>query len=79
MIYLIEYDRRAGQIVICKGFEERDREKAANERLALELDLNRKHVEHEVVLLEAESEGALHLTHRRYFENAGQIVKSSTG
>ncbi len=79
MIFLIEYDRPRGLIVTYRMFEDRDREKAANARLEIELALNRKRVDHEVVLLEAESEEALRRTHRRYFENARQIVKSSTG
>jgi len=43
------------------------------------LDLNRREVEHEVVLLEALSEQALRRTHRRYFENPSQIVRSGSG
>jgi len=40
----------------------------------MELDLNRKEVGYEVVLLEAENEDALRRTHRRYFENLRQIL-----
>ena len=79
MIFLIEYNRRKGEIVTYRTFEEEDRDTAADARLVIELDLNQRGLQHEVVLLEAESEAALHRTHRRYFENAGQIVKSSTG
>ncbi len=35
----------------------------------MELDLNHRGIEHEVVLLEAENADALRRTHRRYFEN----------
>ena len=79
MIFLIEYSRPKGRIVTYRVFEDRDREKAANARLDIELDLNQRRVDHEVVLLEAGSEEALRRTHRRYFEDAGQIVRSSTG
>jgi hypothetical protein len=79
MIYLIEYNRRKGVIVTFRTFAAHQREKAANARLAIELDRRRKGLDHEVVLLEAESKGALRRTHRRYFENAKQIVNSSTG
>ena len=79
MIFLIEYSRTEGRLVNFTRFEERDREKAADARLAIELDLNKKGIKHEVVLLEAEDEAALLLTHRRYFENAERIVISSTG
>ena len=77
MIFLIEYSRREGRIVNLRRFEDENREKAANERLEIELDLNRKGVDHEVVLFEAVDEKALRRTHRRYFENASQI--GSTG
>jgi hypothetical protein len=40
----------------------------------MELDLNRRGVEREVVLLEAENEEALRRTHRRYFEDLAQLV-----
>ena len=79
MIFLIEYDRPTGRMITFKTFEDSKREEAANERLEIELDLNRRSLDHEVVLLEAENEGALRRTHRRYFEDARQIVKSSTG
>ena len=79
MIFLIEYDRPTGLRVIFKTFEDSKREEAANERLEIELDLNRRELDHEVVLLEAENEEALRRTHRRYFEDARQIAQSSTG
>jgi hypothetical protein len=78
MIFLIDYDRPTGRLIDCRVFEDKEREKAANARLEIELDLNRRGVDREVVLLEAESEEALRLTHRRYFENVTQILKSST-
>jgi hypothetical protein len=48
-----------------------------NTRLELELELNRLGKEREVVLLEAASEQALRLTHRRYFEDLSELVKAS--
>lgn len=79
MIFLIEYSRPKGRIITFTTFADWEREKAANARLEIELTLNRKNVDHEVVLLEAENEEALRRTHRRYFEAASQIAKSSTG
>jgi hypothetical protein len=79
MIFLIEYDRPKGSIVSLKSFSNSERLKAESARLKLELDLNRKEVDHEVVLLEAASKAALLRTHRRYFENASQILKSAAG
>ncbi len=77
MIFLIQYSRPQGRIVTFECFDDWEREKASNARLEIELDLNRRRVDHEVVLLEASSEEALRRTHRRYFEDASQI--GSTG
>ena len=81
MIFLIQYDRPKGRIVTIKAFENSARLDAENSRLETELDLNRRGITHEVVLLEAASEDALRLTHQRYFEDLkdlGQIAKSAT-
>ncbi len=77
MFFLIEYYRPEGRIVTFKVFENSERVKAENSRLDLELDLNRRRLVHEVVLLEAASEDALRRTHRRYFEDASQIMRSA--
>jgi len=79
MIFLIEYHRPKGRIVTFKRFKDSERLEAQKSRLDLELDLNHRGVDHEVVLLEARSKDALRRTHRRYFENASQILKSATG
>jgi len=76
MIFLIEYKRLAGRIVTFKTFDQSERTRAENMRLDLELDLNRKKIDHEVVLLEAADENAVRKTHRRYFEDLSQIAKS---
>ncbi len=76
MIFLIEYNRKKGKIVTFKKFKDADRSKAGKRRLELELDLNRRGIQHEVVLLEAASEELVRKTHRRYFESLQQIVKS---
>ena len=76
MIFLIEYNRRPGTIVSSRTFNSSQREEAQTVRLNLELDLNHRGVDHEVVLLEAETETALRLTHRRYFEDLRHILKS---
>lgn len=77
MIFLIEYDRPAGQLIIFKEFKDSQRSEAEQSRLETELELNRKGVDHEVVLLEARNEDALRRTHRRYFENATEIAESA--
>jgi len=60
-------------------FEDSERRKAESSRLDIELDLNRRGVDHEVVLLEAASEAALRRTHRRYFGDFSQILESASG
>jgi len=76
MIYLIEYNRPEGRLVTFKVFAESERSKAQDLRLEIELDLNRRKVDHEVVLLQAESEAALRRTHGRYFYDVQQILES---
>lgn len=78
MIFLIEYDRESGRLVAIKSFSDSDREKAEELRLQLELDLNVKGIESEVVLLEAADEDALRRTHRRYFENLFELTATPT-
>jgi hypothetical protein len=77
MLFLIEYDRSRGEIVTFRSFGDLEREAAENSRLELELELSRQGQEREVVLLEAASEDALRLTHRRYFEDLSELVKAS--
>ena len=74
MIFLIEYNRSEGSIVTFRSFAASQRQEAENARLEMELDLSRKGVGYEVVLLEAENEDALRQTHRRYFEDLRQIL-----
>jgi hypothetical protein len=79
MIFLIQYNRVKGEIVTMSEYTDEQRQVAENARLELELQLSREGVTHEVVLLEAASEEALRRTHRRYFANLSEIVKSSAG
>ncbi|MBB4845254.1 hypothetical protein HNP55_003801 [Paucibacter oligotrophus] len=74
MIFLLEYDRHRGVLASIKSYADVEREAAEMARLNLELDLNRRALMHEVVLLEAADEQALRLTHGRYFESLQQIA-----
>jgi len=74
MLFLIEYNREQGQLVTIKSFADSERKKAEKMRLQLELELNLKDIENEVVLLEAETEQALRRTHRRYFEDLAELT-----
>ena len=76
MIFLIQYNRADGRIVRFQEFQDAERETAANERLEIELDLNRKGIEHDVLLLEALSQEALRRTHRRFFEDVSEIAST---
>ena len=76
MIFLIQYNRADGRIVRFQEFQDAEREAAANERLEIELDLNRKGIEHDVLLLEALSQEALRRTHRRFFEDVSEIAST---
>lgn len=78
MIFLIEYNRSQGELVRFDMFSDSERRLAEDARLELEIMLNRGSVEHEVVLLEAESEEALRRTHRRYFENLTELATPSS-
>jgi hypothetical protein len=77
MVFLIEYDRDIGRIVTIKSFVDCDRERADKARLELELELNAKGIENEVVLLEAANEEAVRRTHRRYFEDLHELASPS--
>jgi len=79
MLFLIEYDRRPGLLISIRHFEDSERREAETARLDLELSLSRGSEAREVVLLEAADEDALRRTHRRYFEDLAEIVKSSSG
>jgi hypothetical protein len=76
MIFLIQYDRKQGRLVTYREFEDRQRREAENSRLEIELDLNRKGLSHEVVLLEADNKDAVRRTHRRYFEDLPQLLEN---
>lgn len=79
MIFLIEYKRSAGRLVMLTTFDDSDRARAESERLALEMQFLTQPNDHEIVLLEAESESALRRTHRRYFENIASLAESAGG
>lgn len=77
MIFLIDYDRRAGRIVTFKKYGDSARQQATEARLQLELDLNRQGIEREVVLLDAPSEEILRMTHARYFSSVPELAKAA--
>lgn len=76
MFFLIQYDRRNGQLVTLDRYAKSQRSKAEAARLEMELQLIIDGVEREVVMLEAASEEALRKTHRRYFETLQTLAKA---
>lgn len=79
MLFLIEYSPRDERLLLMRPFEEAQRCEAEESRLALELDLKKRALDHEVVLLEAASEDALRITHGRYFESLRQLLNRARG
>ena len=77
MLFLIQYDRKAGRIVTIQRFDGDQQNLADRVRLELELDLVRRRQKDEVVLLEASSEEGLRKTHRRYFEDLATLADAS--
>ncbi|HEU4344001.1 MAG TPA: hypothetical protein VFU31_20795, partial [Candidatus Binatia bacterium] len=75
MIFLLQYDRKKGAIRKLKSFPAEERAEAQRERLAIELDLRKSRVLHEVVLLEAGDEQTLRRTHQRYFKSPRELVE----
>ena len=78
MIFLIEYERQTMRTLLFKTFNDTERQKAQNERLQIELNLNSRGLllKREVVLLESRNEQTLRRTHERYFENLPEDTKS---
>ena len=75
MIFLIEYDRRKGQLVELREFANSELAEAQASRLDKEIRLHRNDVEREVVLLEASSRDALLKTHGRYFKSIQELLE----
>ena len=74
MLFLIEYDRPSGTLVQFRKFDDSERQFAQDTRLDLELTLNRRGIQREVVILDAPSEEALRHTHGRYFKDLAELV-----
>ncbi|MFL6230346.1 MAG: hypothetical protein ACJ741_16360 [Pyrinomonadaceae bacterium] len=76
MVFLIEYERPTGKLITFMKFNDAERGAAEDARLEMELDLNRRGIEREVVLLIAETEEAVRRTHSRYFESLPELMAS---
>jgi hypothetical protein len=76
MIFLIEYDRKRGRMITFRRFGDGERRTAEAVRLKIELTRVPDESNREVVLLDAATEEALRITHRRYFQNVRQIIEA---
>jgi hypothetical protein len=72
--FLIQYDRKRGQLVSVDAFPGRSKHRAEEARLSMELMLLGRQDRFEIVLIEAKSEVELRKTHRRYFERLDQLT-----
>ena len=77
MLFLIEYDREAGKLVTLREFGDSERKLAEDARIDLEVSLNQRAIDHEVVLLQAASRQALEQTHRRYFVALEELARAT--
>jgi hypothetical protein len=76
MIFLIDYDRKKGELRSFKHFRNDQRAEAQRERRDIELSLDGSRASREVVLLEAHDEQVLHRTRQRYFKTTQEILES---
>lgn len=75
-IFLVVYDRGAGELLSIKKFDDSQRNEAEAERLKAELDSVERKLGREVILLEAATEDDLRLTRARYFKKLSELVSS---
>ncbi len=76
MTFVIEYDRATGTIELLRSFD--DRRQADDLRLKLGIRASADGLDREIVALDAESEAALRVTHRRYFENRKVLAETES-
>ena len=72
-LFLVVYERKTGRLVSIDEFATADRAIAEQRRLQLELEAASQGLRREIVILEAASEGALRLTHGRYFKDLKEL------
>jgi hypothetical protein len=74
MIFLLDYRRATGALTSIREFDDAMRVAAEQSRLDLEISNLQSGEDHEVVLLEVATKADLKKTHRRYFENLGDLT-----
>lgn len=73
--FLMQYDRRTGDLEVTEFAGERAREEALAARVQAEL--SRPSADVEVVVLSADSLGELRQTHGRYFRSAVELIRDA--
>ncbi|GMV90867.1 MAG: hypothetical protein AMXMBFR82_06450 [Candidatus Hydrogenedentota bacterium] len=73
MFFLIEYNRRKGEVVSMRRFPDAEWSRAADAQFALEKSVMQRGIDHEVVLLQSASEETLRRTNMRYFCSLEEI------
>ena len=73
--FLMQYDRRTGDLEVTKFAGEHAREDALAARV--EAETSRRSPDVEVVVLTAESEDELRRTHGRYFRSASELIRDA--
>lgn len=73
--FLVEYDPESGRVDL-REYPHGDRERAQADLLAREKRNAKDRVRREVVLLEADNEEALRVTHGRYFKTLRELIEA---
>lgn len=73
-LFLLVYDRKAHKLIDCREFSDRDWEAANRTRLDAQRVAIRNHLDHEIVLFQADSLEVLKHTHGSYFLTPDEMV-----
>jgi hypothetical protein len=79
MFFLIEYNRRKGEVVSMRRFADAEWSRAVDAQFALEKSVMQRGIDHEVVLLRSESEETLRRAYMRYFCSLEEIAAALFG
>jgi hypothetical protein len=72
--FLLVYDRKTCKLVSMREYPHEERQRAYDDRFALEL----QHCENwdmEIIVITSNSREALELTHSRYFKTIGELLR----
>ena len=66
MLFLIHYDRKASKVLNFREYQDGERQRAQQDRFAMEMQHNLRTGDHEIVLLEAADKAQLRKSHPKY-------------